>query len=522
MSYYSSLIIRYHLHRSFIHVLRVVIIVYISNHLSGSSYYTTTCMCFNILVPVVVPFVSHTCTSSHSNQQQSRRQQQIFNHNYRKNIKAFHKYTFHCTNSKNTDFHIQHNGDDDGESFVERQLRDFFSDIHGDLFTVADNVMDSFLTQRRVIHSKSESNGTMSILKRCGDHDNYLSTKEKIEESNTATSLFNPLFSNNNNYQSCRTSLHNNHDNDTTTTSKINQQNKKGQSFKIIVAYKGNKFCGWQIQPNNIIPSVQQTLIDILNPIMMKKHSEVSKPIDIRVCGRTDAGVSAIAQVCRVRTNLNPDEVTPMDIQNRINDLGKGNLWCTSVARVSEKFHPTFGANLRAYVYLINSSRLNEFINSTTNSTKNITIERVVSILNQMTSRVEGLELDYIGLSYGKVKTSTTLCTLYRARVTTVTINNNERSGDDSLTTNEAICFEFVGNRFLRRMIRIMVSTLLSLVLQHIRDNDDSNCGENVEDLFLELIQRNDRQLSSKPAAPSGLIFVGGSFVENESNILYT
>ena len=84
----------------------------------------------------------------------------------------------------------------------------------------------------------------------------------------------------------------------------------------------------------------------------------------------------------------------------------------------------------------------------------------IVPKLNRMLRTIEGKELDYYAFSHGKVKTQTTLCTLYHARAGIV-----EWMGDSEDTTttqkHQALCFELLGNHFLRRMVRILVATAL-------------------------------------------------------------
>ena len=421
----------------------------------------------------------------------------LMNDNIRKDV----GYQNTIVNSmNNNDNHID-NADigncDDEESIINKQLREFF--IREDIFEIANRVMDTYISDS---FGSGKIKSNKGILTRYNENNN----KNNDDEAD----LLDPLFFNKRSYNQSSTTL-------IESSSSFLDQKKKGQSFKITVAYKGSSYCGWQIQPNNEVPSVQQTLIEILDPILgnndksNNRGKQKIKPIDIRVCGRTDAGVNAMAQVCRVRTSRSLNEVTAIDVQNRINSLGQSTLCCTNVERVNDKFHPTFGARSRAYVYLIDTDKLNTFIKSIATVVNYDPIERMEHILNQMLSKVEGLELDYIGLSYGKVKTSTTLCTLSRARVSRVSVNDAiEGSTEQHSSTNEALCFELVGDRFLRRMIRIMVSTLLNLALQEIHDFDENfdQCT------FLKLIQTCDRKLSSKPAAPDGLIFVAGSFDE--------
>jgi tRNA pseudouridine38-40 synthase len=57
---------------------------------------------------------------------------------------------------------------------------------------------------------------------------------------------------------------------------------------KLVVAYDGTRFVGWQLQPNG--PSIQAELERALSTL----HKE---PVRITGAGRTDAGVHALAQV---------------------------------------------------------------------------------------------------------------------------------------------------------------------------------------------------------------------------------
>ncbi len=58
--------------------------------------------------------------------------------------------------------------------------------------------------------------------------------------------------------------------------------------IKIILAYDGGGFYGWQTQPG--LPTIQNTLEEILSGIE-------GKPVRVAGSGRTDAGVHALAQV---------------------------------------------------------------------------------------------------------------------------------------------------------------------------------------------------------------------------------
>jgi len=117
-----------------------------------------------------------------------------------------------------------------------------------------------------------------------------------------------------------------------------------------------------------------------------------------------------------------------------------------------------------------------------------------------MLQSLEGKELDYYAMSHGKVKTQTTLCTLYHARAGVVEwndINNGQ--------IRRAICFEMIGNRFLRRMVRILVATTLRESYR-----EDGSGGN--DEALLKILASKDRKQRSRAAPPDGLIFIRADF----------
>lgn len=369
------------------------------------------------------------------------------------------------------------------ESLLDRHLRELFAESDSELFHTTRSVMDAFMQNEQPFSP---------ILRYEGDDVKTLFTRE--EES--YYDLFEPLYG-----ERRKVPV------ELPDKEEINSS-RKGQSFKISLAYRGDTFCGWQIQLQNDMPSVQQTIIDCLDPILKKyedanSKKKLDKPIDVRVCGRTDAGVSAISQVCRVRTTKSVEDVCPSDIKEAINSSNKGrsgSIMCTEVVRISGKFHPTFGAKCRAYVFCLDSSPLVSLAKS---FGSNATIKDISLIMDVMLQTIEGKELDFFALSFGKVKTETTLCELPVARAVLVQTNNSEA----------AIAIHLVGDRFLRRMVRILVATVLRETISIMRDEDDFNiCLHHAKARLISIINSHDRIQSAKAASSNGLIFVGARF----------
>lgn len=264
-----------------------------------------------------------------------------------------------------------------------------------------------------------------------------------------------------------------------------NVTNDPRRHFLLRIAYRGSDFCGWQTQPNNDqLPSVQQTLEEWLQTLEKEK-------VDVRVCGRTDAGVHAIGQVARYRSRN--QELQSKDVEEHLSRLplasNTGGLKCLEVLPVTKSFHPSFAAKSRAYVYLIDAKHLHN-------------PSRVATALNTQLQSLQGRTLDYIALSYGRLKTQTSLCTLHHAKCELV---HDVKSG------NLALCIELVGDRFLRRMVRMLVENGLRIAVRPSRQPETA---------LLQHLESRDRGRSGNAAPPCGLIFVGATFENPTQKLL--
>jgi tRNA pseudouridine(38-40) synthase len=154
------------------------------------------------------------------------------------------------------------------------------------------------------------------------------------------------------------------------------------------------------------------------------------------------------------------------------------------VLPVTKSFHPSFGAESRAYVYLIDIDEIRSELDPS----------KVVTALHTQLQSVQGLALDYISLSYGRLKSQTSICTLYHAQAHLV---------EEPESGRRAICIEFVGDRFLRRMVRMLVENSLRMAVRQIPPPHGA---------LLEHLESRDRGRSGNAAPPDGLIFVGAVF----------
>ncbi len=109
--------------------------------------------------------------------------------------------------------------------------------------------------------------------------------------------------------------------------------------YKIILAYNGSAFAGYQRQANE--RTVQGELEAALQRLSWPGGS-------VRSAGRTDAGVHARGQVVSFKLNW---EHSAEDLRNALNYYLPFDMAVQSVVKVPEDFHPRFDAIKRHYRY---------------------------------------------------------------------------------------------------------------------------------------------------------------------------
>ncbi|MBS0616112.1 MAG: tRNA pseudouridine(38-40) synthase TruA [Verrucomicrobia bacterium] len=109
--------------------------------------------------------------------------------------------------------------------------------------------------------------------------------------------------------------------------------------YKLLLAYDGTQYGGWQVQPNAI--SIQATLENALTIVLRT-------PIAITGAGRTDAGVHALGQVAHFSF------LEPLDcfrILGSLNGLLPPDIRVLSLEPVPDEFHARYSAKSKIYHY---------------------------------------------------------------------------------------------------------------------------------------------------------------------------
>jgi tRNA pseudouridine38-40 synthase len=111
------------------------------------------------------------------------------------------------------------------------------------------------------------------------------------------------------------------------------------RNLKIVLAYDGSEFSGWQVQPN--AATIQGALASAIGRVTGEKVLPQGS-------GRTDAGVHALAQVATFATE------SPIPAQNMakaLNDILPPSIRVLDATEAPQEFHARKSANAKTYRY---------------------------------------------------------------------------------------------------------------------------------------------------------------------------
>ena len=113
------------------------------------------------------------------------------------------------------------------------------------------------------------------------------------------------------------------------------------KNWKLVLAYDGSDFCGWQIQPNQ--PTVQGELSNAIERVTGERVLPQGS-------GRTDAGVHAVGQVASCRLNA---PIPPPNLMRALNRTLPESIRVLAVEIAAPDFHARHSAVEKTYEYRI-------------------------------------------------------------------------------------------------------------------------------------------------------------------------
>jgi len=206
--------------------------------------------------------------------------------------------------------------------------------------------------------------------------------------------------------------------------------------LKLIIAYDGAPFAGWQSQ------SHRNTIQDHLEHAFKRI---AGRPVHVHGAGRTDAGVHALAQCGHVDVDK---ALAPARWTEALNALLPSTIRVMRCRYVSSDFHARISAKGKIYRYKIWSGPvLPPFEYS---HAWHIARPLDLNVLKRAAKHFDGTH-DFAGFAASRGKTEeNTIRTIHSVRV---------RQKGFSVT------IEFDGNGFLYKMVRLMVGSLVQCAL---------------------------------------------------------
>ena len=238
--------------------------------------------------------------------------------------------------------------------------------------------------------------------------------------------------------------------------------------IKLIVAYDGTNYCGWQVQPNGI--TVQEVLNQALSDLFAKKIACIG-------ASRTDAGVHALGNVAVFDT----DTRIPADkISFALNQRLPEDIRIQESKEVAGDFHPRFCNSRKTYEYRILNREfpLPMYRNNTYFCYRKLDLEK----MQQAAEYLKG-EHDFKSFCAAAAVVETTVRTIYE-----LTVSRQE----------DIITIRVTGNGFLYNMVRIIAGTLLQAGMGMIEPEE-----------IKTILAAKERSAAGPTAPAQGLTMIG-------------
>ena len=127
------------------------------------------------------------------------------------------------------------------------------------------------------------------------------------------------------------------------------EERETGRNIRLLLAYDGTDFLGWQRQSEN---ARARTVQGVIEEALEKLHK---KPVALTGSGRTDTGVHAAGQVANFYTairNMEAGRFVPA-----LNSLLPRDIRVLDARETQRDFHARFDARLRTYRYYFIAGR---------------------------------------------------------------------------------------------------------------------------------------------------------------------
>jgi len=238
--------------------------------------------------------------------------------------------------------------------------------------------------------------------------------------------------------------------------------------IKLVISYDGSEFSGWQRQEN--ARTVQQEIEQALTTMSCE-------PIALHGAGRTDAGVHAEAMVAHFATHA---RITTEAFQRGLNSILPLSIRILAATETDATFHARFSATGKEYHYHIFTGAIQPPLERCQVYHYHYKLDQ--QLIHQCLQKICGTH-DFSSFENSGTRDKSRLSG--RGAVRTI-YNATLLTADDDYMT-----LRFIGDGFLRNMVRNIVGTILEVGRGKFSVTD-----------FADMLQARDRS-SAGPTAPA-------------------
>ena len=234
--------------------------------------------------------------------------------------------------------------------------------------------------------------------------------------------------------------------------------------YLMTFSYNGTYYDGYQIQND------KNTIQGVIEKNLTKINS--NNKVKISASGRTDKGVHAINQKAHFILDKNIDE---NKLKNALNKLLPDDIYIKNIIKVNDDFHARFNVIKKEYIYKINIGEYNVFDrNYIYQYNKKLDVKKM-----KKASKILIGTHNFKSFVKTDIKEKDYVRTIYNIKFE---------------LKNNILEITFIGNGFLRYMVRNLVGTLIEV------GSDKKEIGQ-----VKEILLSENREKAGITAPPEGL-----------------
>jgi tRNA pseudouridine38-40 synthase len=245
----------------------------------------------------------------------------------------------------------------------------------------------------------------------------------------------------------------------------------ESRNIRLLIAYDGTDFSGWQKQGGPESGSGSRTVQGVIEAALETMHNA---PVRLTGSGRTDSGVHAVGQAANFYTTIK--SINPARFVPALNGLLPSDVRILEAAETRPDFHARFDASMRTYRYHF--------------------ICRRRALPQESRYRLQLWRRPRIDLlnAYCRLLSGETDCSVFAGAGDQSKSRSRYISRCSFFIEGDTLIFEISANAFLWKMVRSVAGTFL-----HYEERDSP------PELLRDIIAAKDRSLAGPTLPPQGL-----------------